>query len=84
MAKRNLQAQVPADHAARVRNTVAGMQRILGGRYTLTQFLIDATEAHCHALEVEHNAGRPWPQMGEGLQPGARLQGRDRSRDDQR
>ena len=60
MKKRNLQAMVPGDHAARVYGTVQGMQRILGSGYTLTRFLIDATEAHCAALETEHNDGQPW------------------------
>ncbi|MFF5325137.1 hypothetical protein ACFY2Y_15590 [Janibacter hoylei] len=74
MKKRNLQAMVPFDHAARVYGTVQGMQRILGSGYTLTRFLIDATEAHCAALEAEHNEGQPWtPAAPGGLAPGARI-----------
>lgn len=71
--KKNLQAMVPADHRDRVRNTVWGMQRNDPG-YTLTRFLIEATEAHCRMLEERYNEGQPWPQTGgEGLQPGARI-----------
>lgn len=71
--KRNLQAMVPADHRDRVHNTVWGMQRN-DPSYTLTRFLIEATEAHCQALEERYNDGNPWPQTGdEGLQPGARI-----------
>lgn len=71
--KKPLQAMVPADHRDRVRNTVWEMQR-KDPSYTLTRFLIDATEAHCRALEDRYNEGRPWPQTGaEGLQPGPRI-----------
>lgn len=74
MKKRNLQAMVPIDHAARVYGTVQGMQRILGSGYTLTRFIIDATEAHCATLEAEHHDAVPWPQAEPGdLARGARL-----------
>lgn len=74
MAKKNLQAMVPADHADRVRNAVEGMQRIHGAKYTLTRFIIDATEAHCRDLEAAHHGGEPWPAAGEGGLPrGARI-----------
>lgn len=74
MKKRNLQAMVPFDHAARVYGTIQGMQRILGSGYTLTRFLIDATEAHCATLEAEHHDGQPWPPAAPGgLAPGARI-----------
>lgn len=74
MKKRNLQAMVPMDHAARVYGTIQGMQRILGSGYTLTRFLIDATEAHCATLEAEHNDGKSWPPATPGgLAPGARI-----------
>ena len=72
--KENLQAQVPAQHAERVRGTVAGMQRVHGAAYTLTQFLLDATEEHCRRLEAEHHDGQPWPPMPKGDLPrGARI-----------
>lgn len=67
--KENLQSQVPAAHAERVRGTVAGMQRILGGQYTLSRFLLDATREHCDRLEREHHDGQPWPPMTKGGLP---------------
>ena len=75
MSKReNLQAQVPSDHAARVRGTVSGMQRLFGGRYTLTQFILDATQAHCRRLEEQYHDGEPWSPLTKGvLMRGARL-----------
>lgn len=74
MSKKNLQAMAPADHVDRVRNTVKAMQRIHDDTFTLTQFLIDATEAHCRALEEKYNGGEQWPPSGEGvLRRGARI-----------
>ena len=72
--RENLQAQVPSDHAARVRGTVSGMQRLFGGRYTLTQFILDATQAHCRRLEEQYHDGEPWSPLTKGvLMRGARL-----------
>ena len=71
--RENLQAKVPAAHLQRVRATVAGMQRIAGPHYTLTQFILDATAAHCRHLEEQHHDGRPWPAPTGTLPVGARL-----------
>lgn len=74
MTRENLQAQVPADLAARVRGSVVGMQALFGAGYTLTQFLADAAEAHCEHLEQQHHGGVPWPPLRRGELPrGARL-----------
>lgn len=78
-SKENLQGLVPGAHAERVRGTVAGMQRILGGQYTLSRFLLDATREHCDRLEREHHDNQPWPPIPRGtLARGARVGRPDR------
>lgn len=72
-AKKNLQALVPAVLRNRINSTVMGMQRLSPG-YSLTRFVIDASEAHCARLEELHNDGQRWPQTEKSELPrGARI-----------
>lgn len=61
MSKSKLTVSLPTDVVARVRATVAGVQRQQDPSFTLTQMVADALEAHVKRLEDEHHDGQPWP-----------------------
>ncbi len=74
MAKERFSTQLEVELAARVRATVAGMQRTAGPGYTLTQFTTDAVAEHIRRLEHEFNDGEAWTDEHR-LTPGRRVTG---------